>query len=72
MHRVSVAAQNHSCLILQMEEAILFSLKIHHLLVDSKMHYSPIFSIHFVVQFPEKSSSYDLTKYFDLALPLIV
>ena len=72
MHRVSDAAQNHSCLILRMEEAILFSLRIHHLLVDSKMHYSPIFSIRFAVQSLEKSSSYDLAAYFDLAIPLMV
>ena len=72
MHRVSDAAQNHSCLILQMEEAILFFLRIHHLLVDLRMHYSPVSSIRFVVRFPEKSLSCDPTVCFDLVITLIV
>ena len=72
MHRASDVGQNHLRLILQKEGAILFSLRIHHLLVDLRMHYSPVSSIRFVVRFPEKSLSCDPTVCFDLVITLIV
>ena len=72
MHRAGDAHQNHLSLKLQREEAILISLRTHRLLVDSKMHYSPISSIRFAVQFPEKSPSCDLTAWFGLVIFLIV